>query len=88
MNNIVLTDDQTLALRAVLDYVMHAELDFFQDELASFGDKDARKCVGYVAYKLASELGMSSSHYDMEYNRSAAEFGFEEDNILDNGDYV
>ena len=88
MNNIILTDAQAATLRTVLDYVMHSELDFFQDELASFGDNDGRKCVGYIAYKLAAELGMSEPHYDMEYNRSAAEFGFEDDNIRDDGSYV
>lgn len=79
MNNIVLSDDQYRKLRQVFEYVMNSELDFFHDELASFGDNDAKQCVGYIAWNLAKELGLSSPSFDVEYSRTAEEFGFEED---------
>ena len=82
MNNIVLSDEQRLALRRVLDYVMSSEADFFEDELASFGDEEAKRCVGYIAWKLAQDLGLSSPNWDYTYNQTAAEFGFiEEDDV-------
>ena len=88
MNNIVLSDEQLNTLRYVLEYTMSSEIDFFQDELASFGDKDAQACIGWRAWKLARDLGLSNSHFDAEYTVTAAELGFEEDNIKDDGSYV
>lgn len=88
MNNIVLSDEQLSTLRHVLEYTMDAELDFFHDEIASFGDEDGKRCIGYKAWSLARELGLSNSHFDAEYTVTAAELGFEEDNIKDDGSYV
>lgn len=88
MKNIVLSDEQLSTLRYVLEYTMDAELDFFQDEIASFGDEDGKRCIGYKAWSLARELGLSNSHFDAEYTVTAAELGFEEDNIKDDGSYV
>ena len=88
MNNIVLSDENHTNLRYVLEYVMDAELDFFHDEIASFGDEEGKRCIGYRAWQLARELGLSNSHFDAEYTVTAAELGFEEDNILDDGSYV
>lgn len=88
MNNIVLSDEQHTNLRYVLEYVMDAELDFFHDEIASFGDEEGKRCIGYRAWQLARELGLSNSHFDAEYTVTAAELGFEDDNILDDGSYV
>ena len=88
MNNIVLTDEQRLNLRYVLEYVMDAEIDFFHDEIASFGDEEGKHCIGYRAWQLARELGLSNNHFDAEYTVTAAELGFEEDNIKDDGSYV
>ena len=88
MNNIVLSDEHHTNLRYVLEYVMDAELDFFHDEIASFGDEEGKRCIGYRAWQLARELGLSNSHFDAEYTVTAAELGFEEDNILDDGSYV
>lgn len=87
MNNIVLSDEHHTNLRYVLEYVMDAELDFFHDEIASFGDEEGKRCIGYRAWQLARELGLSNSHFDAEYTVTAAELGFEEDNILDDGSY-
>lgn len=88
MNNIVLSDEHHTNLRYVLEYVMDAEIDFFHDEIASFGDEEGKRCIGYRAWQLARELGLSNSHFDAEYTVTAAELGFEEDNILDDGSYV
>ena len=79
MNNVVLSDEQYRVLRHVLEYTMNSEIDFFHDELASFGDADAKQCIGYLAWELAKELGLSSPNYDVEYSRTAEEMGFEEE---------
>ena len=86
--NIVLTDEQLLNLRYVLEYVMDAEIDFFHDEIASFGDEEGKHCIGYRAWRLAHDLGLSNNHFDAEYTVTADELGFEEDNIKDDGSYV
>jgi hypothetical protein len=88
MNNIVLSDEQYTNLRFILEYVMDAEIEFFQDEIASFGDEEGKACIGYRAWQLAKDLGLSNSHFDAEYTVTAAELGFEEDNILDDGTHV
>ena len=88
MNNLVLTDEQLLNLRYVLEYVMDAEIEFFQDEIASFGDEEGKRCIGYRSWQLARDLGLSNNHFDAEYTVTAAELGFEEDNILDDGTHV
>jgi hypothetical protein len=88
MNNLVLTDEQLTNLRYVLEYVMDAEIEFFQDEIASFGDEEGKRCIGYRSWQLARDLGLSNNHFDAEYTVTAAELGFEEDNILDDDTHV
>ena len=77
MHTITFSEEQFQTLRRVLDYVMSSEADFYQDELASFGDAAAQDCIGYHAWRLANELNISTADYN-EYRLTAAELGYKE----------